>query len=652
MLDFFKSYKMKYKITIVLAASLFCLTHTILGQNRLIRKAEKQYSAQAYHDAINTYRMLLSKGDSSQTVISNLANSYLKISDYEKAAKWYEKIWKTSRETAPLEYAYKYALCLKSTGNYTQSDSIMEWLAEKQVNKDNRISKFMDNKDYRYWIDSENDDFEVIRLSQNSSGVDFAPSLTENELVFSSDRNQDTTKKKRGKQRKGHPLRLFSFNSSKGETPQLFSDNIDSGFNESSTTFSKNHQYIYVTRNNNTGKKLKKDNQGFSRLKLYRAIKEGDIWGSFEELPFNSDNYSTAHPSITEDGSLLYFASDRPGGYGGTDIYFISLLEDGKLSNPVNMGPNVNTEGDETFPYIGSDGVLFFSSDGHPGLGGMDIFAIDTRIDGSNCVINLGCNVNSRFDDLGIVFNEDYSRGYLSSDRKRETKMDIYSIKKIANDAFTVRCHADVKVKTINASTNVSESNVTVSLLDKKGNILHTNKTDSKGVIETPLRIKKGEYSVMASKEGYKDKNQKFILKKNNGKVRVEIALEMINSLEAKDFQYMLEQLQLPAILFAFDSSALTKNAKVVLKEIAKFMKNNDTTHLLIYGHTDILGPQNYNLILSKSRADSVRHFLIQQGISEERLKTKGMGESQPQDCGKINCTHYKNRRVEYKINN
>lgn len=625
----------------------FSMTQLAFGQNRLKRKADRSFRAEAYQEAIDNYESLLAKGDASHKVMRNLADSYLQIADYTKAAQWYAKIWEGSKDTLSAEYGYRYALCLKTLGNYAKSDSIMEWFSKKGEGNDSRAEKFLAQRDYRYWIAAKSDDFEVERLLQNSDAIDFAPALMGDALVFSSNRDIRVAKREICDHYRSHPLRLFSFDVQTENEPKPFSRHLGSRFNESSVAFSKNYDTLYITRNNNTGKRFKRGSRGFSRLKLYRSVRNGDSWGKLKELPFNSDDYSTAHPSLSADGKTLYFASDRPGGYGGTDIYFVALMPNGFISEPVNLGPEVNTEGNETFPHIGTDKVLFFASDGHPGLGGMDIFALDTKVSGNGCVINLGGTINSRFDDFGIAFNEDHTKGYLASDRNGRSKADIFGIKVNDPEAFIVKCGADVEIRTINAQNAHKEADVAISLFEGNSKLIFEGVTDSTGTVAVQQPMKKGWYLLKASKQGYANENRVITLEHDNDAASIEI--EMGDKQAKKDALQVFEELDLRPILFAFDSAILTANGKKTLFEVARFMKAHKNVGLRIYGHADASGPEDYNLILSQKRADSALHFLTEQGVAKKRLKAVGMGESQAgRACKKDKCSPSQRRRVEY----
>lgn len=262
--------------------------------------------------------------------------------------------------------------------------------------------------------------------SINTAALEFSPAFYQNGLVFVSSRYKNGPVDERLGETffelfysdldpNGMPLK-----------PQALSLEINSQLHEGPVTFNRKGDQIFFTRNNQTGGVPRPDAKGKVQLKIYQAHKGYYDWEDVVELPFNSDNYTCMHPTLSPDGNKMFFASNMPGGYGGMDLY-MTEKKNGTWSKPINLGPDVNTEKNEAFPFFHESGVLFFASDGHPGYGGLDLFMIDlsSRIWGK--VTNLGKPFNSSKDDLGLIINEEGTRGYFSSNRDGGYgKDDIY----------------------------------------------------------------------------------------------------------------------------------------------------------------------------------------------------------------------------------
>ncbi|MFK7808437.1 MAG: OmpA family protein, partial [Saprospiraceae bacterium] len=300
-------------------------------------------------------------------------------------------------------------------------------------------------------------------------------------------------------------------------TPEKFSDDeLNSKFHDAAVAFSTDEQQIFFTRNNIKNGKVGKDDEDIVKLKIFTAVnKGGDKWGDLEGLPFNSDEYSVAHPALTTDGERLFFASDMPGGFGGMDLY-VSEKMNGKWGPPMNLGPAINTEGNEIFPYYHATERLYFSSDGQIGLGGLDIYYMDDQGEGQwGEIQNIGYPLNTISDDFGLVMNEEGTCGHFSSDREGGAgRDDIYSFRKTASPVHILVYDKDTKEPIEGASV----------INDCTGNTLTTG-PDGKVTID----MKMDECcNFAASMEGYLDNDKEGCTKDINigDPVFVEIPLE------------------------------------------------------------------------------------------------------------------------------
>ncbi|MFT5385003.1 MAG: outer membrane protein OmpA-like peptidoglycan-associated protein, partial [Saprospiraceae bacterium] len=329
-------------------------------------------------------------------------------------------------------------------------DLAKEWYEKyvAEVPEDMRGQYLLKACDYEQELRTKNAGiYDIKNLDFNSNLDDFGPVYYGKGLVFASERDKGTAIK-RTSGWTGNPfLELYFLKAEPVDKddacgdymygqPEKFSKELNSKYHDAAAAFTANQGQIYFTRNNYDDGKVGKSDEGFIKLKVYygEISKEGKV-GDLNSLPFNSDEYSVAHPTLSGDGNILYFASDMPGGFGGMDLYY-SEKGEGRWGPPMNMGPSINTEGSEIFPYFHQGSTrLYFVSDGHIGLGGLDIYYMDQQEGGSwGSIENLGYPMNTISDDFGIIFNEEGTCGYLSSDRDGGVgRDDVYSFRKMAS---------------------------------------------------------------------------------------------------------------------------------------------------------------------------------------------------------------------------
>ncbi len=396
-----------------------------------------------YVGAIELYNQVLENHDDAEAKI-NLAEAYRKINDTPNAEFWYGQVVRLA-QAEPIHRLY-YGMMLQRNG---KCDLAREWYQQyvDLVPDDQRGQYLLRACDYEDELTTKNASvFEVTNCSFNSKSDDFSPYFYKKGLVFSSERDTNPIIR-RTHTWTGNPfLELYYLDLRQEATrddacgnytfgrPEKFSSEINSKFHDASVAFSKNGEEIFFTRNNYINGKKGQDDAGIMRLKIFYARSEGEgKWGALQSLPFNSDEYSVAHPALSADGNKLYFASDMPGGFGGMDLY-VSEKENGRWGPPLNLGPEINTEGHEIFPFVGPGSQLYFASDGHVGLGGLDIFYTTDKGNGIwSTPENMGFPVNTNADDFSIIFNNEGTCGFFASNRQGGVGGDdIYSFKKKA----------------------------------------------------------------------------------------------------------------------------------------------------------------------------------------------------------------------------
>lgn len=417
----------KSGIILLLSVLFFSGVH---GQSASTKKADKLFADFAYVEAIKLYEELARGGELTNYVCKQLAEANRRIGNTKQAEYWYKMVLDLGTEE-PIDYYY-YAMALRSNKKYEEAEKWIKKFESFDKTDDSRIERELEAIDTNIIMVADSNWVSISKLSINSKQNDFSPAFYNDKIVFSSAR-----------EKKGKIDLLYVWDEQPfidlyicdiGLENQLlnvkpFSETLNSKYHEGPVTFNKTGNMIYFTRNNYKNKKLGKDGKKTTHLKIYTAILVGETWGNIKEFKYNSKEYSTGHPTISKDGQKLFFASDMPGGFGQADIYVCELI-DSEWGQPENLGPQINTEGNEMFPYYHTDGKLYFASDGLVGFGGFDIFSARREENGTHTIINLGYPLNSPKDDFGFVFNKELTGGYFSSNRKGgEGNDDIYAFK-------------------------------------------------------------------------------------------------------------------------------------------------------------------------------------------------------------------------------
>ena len=633
----------------------------LTAQERLLERANRQYADYSFKPAQDIYQKVVDRGYVSAELLQRLGNAYYYNAEYDQAAESYERLLREFEAEATPDYYFRYAQALRSTGQLGRADSVMERFTElTRSQSDARAAIFEANRDYQAEIEANSGRYDLTPFAFNSPYSDFAPSLTGRGLLFSSDRDTGNLARYRHTWNSQDFLDLYevSPDSARGQRVTKV-DGVNSRFHESTSALSPDGNTLYFTRNNFKEGKYKRDEAGFVRLKIFRAEKVDGVWATIEELPFNSDSYSVAHPALSPDGRVLYFASDMPGSRVGaagqvaqSDLWRVVIREDGTFGEPENLGPKINTEARETFPFVSSEGVLYFSSDGHPGLGGLDVFA--TKLDylpWKGSVQNVGAPVNSALDDFTYVISDTTREGYFASNRPGGPGGDdIYGF--IENRPLQFECIQAISGTVRNKITNELLAGATVRIIDEQNNEVSSAITDSQGNYEITLDCNQPNF-VRASREGYVPAEE--YLSPSDGKPRVVDFYLEPETITAGYGDDLAKLLQLSTIYFDFDKANIRPDAEIEIQKVIAAMEKYPSLRIKANSHTDSRGPDAYNLALSQRRADSTVEYMISKGIAPERLEGEGFGESRlinRCDDG-VPCSaqeHELNRRSEFII--
>lgn len=417
--------------------------------------------------------------------------------------------------------------------------------------------------------------------------------------------------------------------------PLQFSKVLDSKNDEGAMTFSKDENTIYYTQTNGES----------SNFKLYRASLDVDIqgyWKDITELKITTDDYSVETPFLNHSDNKLYFSSNMPGGYGGYDIYSADITENGTITNIKNLGNNINTSSNEKYTFISSDNkYIYFSSEGHNGYGGYDVFRSSITNNNYTNTVNLGPSLNTKKDEISFILVEP-NKGYISINKigNRED-FDVYRF-------TTEQKEQELTISVVENNLNTKLPNVDVLITDEFGNKITETKTNENGEI-TIKSIPLTQYKIISNKEGYNTETTIITPSISNSKINEVIALKVKGS----EIKPINNNLSIDKIFFDFDKATIKKESQVTLLKAISLLNENPDIRISINAHTDSKGPAKYNQTLSEKRAKSTYDFLVNKGADKSRLTFKGFGESQLLNKCNV-CTKaqdQENRRVEFKIN-
>lgn len=577
------------------------------------------------------------------------AECYYMANDMKNAEGWYKKTVKADPKN--VEAQLKLAETIKAQGRF--SEAIIEYNNYKKLAPDDtKIDNKIRGCELALKWKNEKTRYKVENVKAiNSKWSDFAPMYyKKDQLFFTSDREKGASNKAYGwtanfftdvykvvyKVDKKNP------NNIKYEMPTLVDkDKVNSPFNDGTAAFDSKGGTMYFTQCNG------KDGKG-KFCRIWTATLSGQEWTDVKPLEFTTDSFNSGHPSLTKDNQIMYFSSDMPGGEGGKDIWYVTYSKRSKTwGDPVNLGPTVNTDKDEVYPFIHEDGTLYFSSNGHTGIGAMDIFFTTGSGTDWSTPVNMKSPINSGGDDFSIVLSKDKESGYLASNRDGSKGQD--DIWRFYMDplVFTLSGVArDVKTKQILANTFV-----TLTTSTDTGKIVI--KTDAAGAYKVNLKPKT-DVELFGSHEDYYDSKIAFQTTKG-----LEVSTDLVQDLDLNPFDYE-NAIKVEGIYYDLDKANIRPDAAKILDSLVITLNRYPKVRIELGSHTDCRADSAYNENLSQRRADSAVAYIIRQGIDSARLVAKGYGESKlVNDCAcegnyvKKQCTeeeHQMNRRTTVKL--
>ncbi|WP_461532689.1 OmpA family protein [Sinomicrobium sp.] len=629
-------------LRIKLAVFFLLCTTGVFSQRHLA--ADRYFDQLAYVKSAELYEGLVRKGDSTVHVLGRLGDSYYYNTNMEQAEKWYGILIRMYEQEVGPDYLFRYAQVLKGNRKYEEAVKWLKKSAEKGGD-DPEMIRLIEEGDYYTKLNNPKARLfgNLHNMAINTEYSDFGGFVQGDKFYFAS------TKPSGGRTRiydwnKQPFLDIYVGDRMGNELydARKLEGEVNSRFHEATVTITKDGQTMYFTRDNaENGKRTEKDEKGTVHLQLYKASLGADgTWGNIVELPFNDVSYSVGHPALSPDEKKLYFVSDMPGGYGVTDIYVVDIHGDGTYSTPENLGKTINTRGREMFPFVDKDGVLYFSSNGHPGLGGLDILISEPVNGAFGKVTNPGVPINSPMDDFGFVMNEDKTEGYLSSNRiGGKGDDDIYH--------FTAReCMVTINGVVTDKSSEEPLVEASVRIVAPGGGVVAKVLTDTDGQYSLKADCLEGSYTVVAELEDYRAEQQEVNV---NGKEEAEVNFALTPLI-------VEDEIVINPIYFDYNRWEIRPDAEYELEHIVSVMNAHPEMVIKIEAHTDSRGNDAYNEKLSDNRAKATRDYLYSRGIAEERIESAiGYGEKHLLNhCANgVDCTeeeHQQNRRSSFII--
>lgn len=644
---------MKTRIVHIALAGLFSVS-SLFAQEGAEKRANKNMERYAYVDAIKTYERIANKGYKNPALLQNLGDAYYFNADYTNAAKWYGELFAMSQDLTP-EYYYRYAQSLRATKQNDKADQMLAQFASKNAS-DPRSRLYNSQKNYREVIAKNSGRYKMEDAGINSSASDYGTAVWGNKMVFTTARDTGNFAKRTdrwtGKYLTNFYEAILTPDGTLTDAKRL-KGAVKTRFHEGSAAFSPDGKTMYFTRNNfNEGKRGRNaDNK--TLLKIYAATLKDSMWSEPKEVAFNSNDYSVAHPAVSPDGKTMYFASDMPGGFGGSDLYKVAIGADGTFGAPENLGAGINTPGRESFPFFSGDNELYFSSDGYPGLGGFDIYVSKWEDNKFGEVFNVGAEANSPADDFGYYINHETRKGFLSSNREGgKGSDDIYKF--IETKKLEMKKVQQLVGKTEDVNTTAAIPNATITLSDENFKVIKTVKTDAQGKYDLGEVETGKKYYVKAEATGYVTKEVPVIITSEKDKTELPFLLDPVVQ-QVKVGDNLADAFKIKLIYFDFDKSDIRNDAEVDLAKVLDVLEQYPTMKLDIQSHTDSRGTTKYNQKLSDRRAQATMKWLLSKGVAKDRLKAKGYGESQlVNKCADgVDCSeeeHQANRRSLFVI--
>lgn len=620
-----------------MAAFFFVLILSGCG-NQPLRKGIAAYNEMAYANAITNLERALEKDPSSAEAKIALANAYRLTNDYKNAERMYREVVQLP-DSKP-EHKLEYARILMSANKHDEASNMIRLYLQDRPN-DSVAKSLLEACNYIELFKEDTAAYQLTALPLFSNASMMSPVKYKEGIAYAAEREEGG---------KTNPWTGYTYydvyysymRDGEWQPQTKIGSKMSGKYHEGPITFNVAQDYAIITRSNyERGRRLSKNEDDINNLGLYETFLQDGEWTEPKPLLFNNVNYTVSHASLCVDGKTMYFASDMPGGLGGSDLY-VSTRDGESWSTPKNLGPVINTPGNETFPTCYSESVLYFSSDGQPSLGGLDIFKTEKTDDDWSTPSNMNFPVNSTADDFSILFNEGDTSGYLTSNRHGNDR--IFSFVKIP-PVITIDGRA------INKDTGEPIAGVTVKLINQTDGTEKTITSGPDGTFSFDLQPGK-DYRIEGSKDGFFNQSFEVSTGDKRRSETVDLTFEMDHLVIGGDPPkfYTVDN-----IFYNYDEWEIRDDAARELDNLSTLLKDNPNLVIELHSHTDSRASHSYNQQLSEKRAKAAVDYLVSKGIHKSRLGHKGFGETRLLNHCKdgIECSeeeHQQNRRTEFII--
>ena len=632
------------------ALALFSML--LLGSCKsLFEKGNEQYLSGQYQYAIATFNQVLAKDSSNLSARRLLAESYRLSNRIESSLPHYQRL---AKEDPNFNTHFFLGQSLKANQKWAEAKLAFEAAAASTSDErlQARVKQELTALPKVEAITDYFTNYQLVNYNElNSAGADYAPVISEDFLYFTSGRASSRLYPATGSGY--HQLfraRAQGLKVDAAGVELLPEFENEEGLNQAALAISPDGNTLIYARGNSLSAK------DYPETMLFASYFRGAGFTQPIWMPVNEeDNWWNSTPAFSSDGAELFFASNRPGGYGGIDLYKATKLANGDFGNAVNLGPTVNTAGNELFPRPTKDGKFFFASDGHPGLGKLDLFVAEINQDGVQVTSNLGPSFNSQADDFGIFFTEYPKAGFISSNRAGgKGDDDIYFFEDKTPKPKIVNVLLNVYTKEVKADGKeaiLPQTRVVLYGGDKRQ--LGGDVSNQQGRVRFTLSPE-SEYSIIASRSGYFSKSFPYTTK---GKTPDPATLIQEVTNISLDTTIVLDQLILEKaivldnIYYDLNKADIRSDAALELNKLVKILKDNPAIRIELSSHTDSRSSDEYNLTLSQQRAQAAVDYLVSQGIAADRMVAKGYGETKllvPN--AQTEEEHQTNRRTEFKV--
>lgn len=618
------------------------------------KKATKAFNLGKYQNSIELYKKMLAGNPNNGRANNFIAESYRLSNRIKEAEPFYAQAGGRGLDKDSIQFYY--AQSLKANGKYNEAKTQLEELASRttiNAMKD-RARAEIGGLGYLAKLNEKPSFYKVKNMELiNTTAAEYSPVFLNNELYFTSSRGNDKIY-----EATGTPFTDIYKVASRGAIVDLATvAPLPAGINSTSIndgciTFSPDGKTMLFAKGN-SGKR-----KGTFDVDLYISRYRNNVWTEPIMININQPESWDSAPAFSPDGRTLYFASNRKGGYGGTDLYSAQMDTRGRFSRPRNLGPDINTSGNENFPYVAEDAKLYFSSDEHPGYGGLDLFVVK-RANGKTSIENLGQPVNSTGDDFALfLFRPD--RGFFTSNREGgKGDDDIYTFINEDPNLKVVNYYLQGITYTFDKENKLQLlPNTKVSMLDEKGELMQDFVTGNDG--KFLFRVYENEdYNMVGETDGYLVKRQPYTTKGRS--VDPTTLKDLITNITL-DTILVLDKVEINKIFvveniyYNFNKSDIRDDAAKELDKLVQLLIDNPEIKIELGSHTDSIDDNSYNIQLSQRRAESAVKYIVQHGIAPDRLVARGYGEEKPiarntnPDGTDNPVGRQRNRRTEFKI--